>query len=68
MPKGVDWVNFIYVNLGFVAQIFIIYVHLLLHAADVLILLLDESQLYSNCTFCSCVHGAPNGYPFSLLF
>lgn len=25
MPKGVDWVNFIYVNLGFVAQIFIMY-------------------------------------------
>lgn len=25
MPKGVDWINFIYVNLGFVAQIFIMY-------------------------------------------
>jgi len=25
MPKGVDWINFIYVNLGFVAQIFVMY-------------------------------------------
>jgi len=25
MPKGVDWINFLYVNLGFVAQIFIMY-------------------------------------------
>lgn len=25
MPKGLDWINFIYVNLGFVAQVFIMY-------------------------------------------
>lgn len=25
MPKGVDWLNFIYVNLGFVAQVFVMY-------------------------------------------
>jgi len=25
MPKGLDWINFIYVNLGFVAQIFVMY-------------------------------------------
>ena len=25
MPKGVDWVNFIYVNLGFLAQILALY-------------------------------------------
>ena len=25
MPKGSDWINFIYVNLGFVAQVFVMY-------------------------------------------
>ena len=27
MPKGQDWLNFIYVNLGFVAQILIMYIY-----------------------------------------
>jgi len=25
MPKGIDWIDFIYVNLGFIAQIFVMY-------------------------------------------
>jgi hypothetical protein len=27
MPKGSDWLNFIYVNLGFIAQVLIIYIY-----------------------------------------
>ena len=25
MPKGIDWINFTYVNLGFFSQVFVMY-------------------------------------------
>ena len=27
MPKSIDWLNFIYVNLGFIAQVLIMYIY-----------------------------------------